>query len=136
MAESVVEVTAGVLARADSVLICQRAFGGRHPGKWEFPGGKSEPGETLEECLRRELQEELGIAATIGRLLWRTEHQYPDRGAFALSFFRVPRWTGVPSNRVFATIEWARLTDLRRIDFLDADHAFVAALAGGQVRLD
>ena len=135
MAEGIVQVTAGVIACDDTVLVCQRLPGGHHPGKWEFPGGKVEAGESLEAGLRRELREELGIEASIGRALWRTEHQYPGRAPFVLSFFFVPRYDGTLTNHAFAAIEWAALTQLERFDFLDGDRAFVGALSRGEVDL-
>jgi 8-oxo-dGTP diphosphatase len=118
-----IHVTAGVIARAGRVLVCQRPFDGHHPGKWEFPGGKMEPGEDLATCMRRELEEELGIAATVGRVLWQTRHHYPH-------------YAGVLVNRIFAAIAWVSMGDLATIDFLDGDREFVAQLAGGRVCLD
>ena len=131
-----VQVTAGVIPRDDTVLICQRPPGGRHPYKWEFAGGKVEPGESLEACMRRELQEELGIEATVGSVLWQTYYQYPTRDLIELTFFLIEHHVGTPINREFAAIEWAPIAALASIDFLDADREFVSALAGGQIRLD
>jgi putative transposase len=135
MAECFIQVTAGVIVRDGRVLVCQRAPGGHHPGKWEFPGGKVEPGESLEECLRRELREELGIDATIGALRWTTRHQYPGRDPFVLSFFLVARYTGTLENRIFADVRWTSVDALGGFDFLEGDREFVAALAAGSVRL-
>lgn len=136
MAAGVVQVTAGAIARGGRVLVCQRPPGGHHAGKWEFPGGKVEAGESLEAGLRRELQEELGIEATIGRILWRTEHQYTGRARFALTFFLVKQYEGEPINRALAAMVWAPPAELHTFDFLDADRAFVAALSCGEVGLD
>jgi mutator protein MutT len=124
-----IQVTAGVILRGDLVLVCQRPLTGRHPGKWEFPGGKVEPGETLEQCLRRELEEELGIEAQIGRVLWTTRHTYPGTATVALAFFEVQGYGGELTNRAFAQICWVRVEKLGEIDFLDADREFVARLA-------
>ncbi len=135
-AAGVVQVTAGVIARAGRVLVCQRLPDGHHPGKWEFPGGKVETGETLEAGLRRELHEELGIDATIGRLLWRTEHQYAGRPPFALTFLLVEEYAGTPINRAFAAMRWVPLAELGAFDFLEADRGFVAALSRGDVLLN
>lgn len=131
-----VQVTAGVLARAGAVLVCQRPLGGHHPGKWEFPGGKVEVGESLEECLGRELEEELGIDAVAGRVLWRTRHQYPGREPFVLSFFSVPRYSGTLANRVFAALRWVPLAQLERVDLLDGDREFVTQLVRERIALD
>jgi len=130
-----VQVTAGVVSRAGSVLACQRPTGGAHPGRWEFPGGKVEQGETLEMGMRRELQEELGIDAVVGPLLWQTQFQYPGRGPFALTFFGIRTWTGKVTNRCFAAMRWMPIANLGALDFLEADREFIGALIGGQIRL-
>jgi 8-oxo-dGTP diphosphatase len=130
------QVTAGVIVRGRHVLICQRPFGGHHPGKWEFPGGKVEPGEGLATCMHRELEEELAIDATVGRVLWKTHHQYPDREPITLTFFLIPEYAGTLANRVFAAIEWVGIADLPGVDFLAGDSELVAQLASGRLRLD
>ena len=135
MTQRVVQVTAGVIVRDGRVLVCERPPGGHHPGKWEFPGGKVEPGEGLEACLRRELQEELGIEATIGPLLWTTRHQYPGRDPFVLSFLLVPQYVGTPRNLAFAEIRWLPIEALAELDFLEGDREFIAALAAGRIQL-
>src|SRR5262245_29985498 len=124
-----VQVAAGVIVRDGRVLVCQRPLDGFHPGKWEFPGGKAEPDEDLVACMRRELEEELGIVATVGRVLGRTRHQYPGRTPIELTFFLIPAYERTPVNRVFAAITWVPITDLAAVDFLDGDREFVAQLA-------
>ena len=114
--------------RDGKILACQRPLDQSHPGKWEFPGGKREPGETMAECLRRELREELGIEAEVGRELWQSEHTYPGRPTVALTFFRVDRFAGEPRNLVFAEIRWVALADLAGLDFLAADRELIAQL--------
>ena len=123
-----VHVSAGILVRAGQVLACQRRADRSHPGKWEFPGGKREAGETMAECLRRELREELGIEAEVGPELWRSEHTYPGRPTVALVFFRVDRFAGAARNLEFAEIRWVDLADLAGLDFLDADRELIARL--------
>lgn len=127
---SPVQVCAGIVLRAGRVLACQRGSEQSHPLKWEFPGGKREAGETLAECLWRELNEELGIEAEVGQELWRTEHLYPGRTSVALVFFRVDRFAGEPRNLIFADIRWVALADLAQLDFLDADRELIARLPG------
>src|SRR5512142_2373992 len=94
-------VVAALLVENNRLLICQRSAAGEFPGKWEFPGGKMEPGEQAAQALRRELEEELGIAAEIGEELWRNEYQYPNRPVVELLFFAVRRWEGMIENRIF-----------------------------------
>jgi 8-oxo-dGTP diphosphatase len=124
------EVAAGVLVRGDAVLVCQRNAAGSHPLKWEFPGGKRHPDESLPQCLKRELHEELAIDAVVGDELWRTRHYYqPDRAVDL--FFFLAMFTGEPTNRVFAAVRWVTGGSLHSLDFLDADRALVSLLQGG-----
>jgi 8-oxo-dGTP diphosphatase len=96
--------------------------------KWEFPGGKREAGETMAECLRRELREELGIDAEVGRELGRATHTYPGRPPVALVFFRVDRFAGELRNLVFADVRWVPLAGLAALDFLAADRDLIHRL--------
>src|SRR5919197_4408282 len=74
---STIMVVAGLIQQGGKLLICQRRRDGAFALKWEFPGGKVEPGETYEHGLHRELREELGIEAHIGPEAYRTRHDYP-----------------------------------------------------------
>jgi len=131
-----VEVAAAVIARGRSVLACRRRADQPHPDKWEFPGGKREPGETIEQCLQRELREELGIEADLGGIVWRTEHSYAGRPPVALVFFAVHRYRGTLVNHAFAEIRWVDLAELAELDFLDADRELIDRLAGGTIMLE
>ncbi len=135
MAENLVQVVAGVIVRDGRVLICQRAAGGHHPGKWEFPGGKTEPAEGLEQALRRELREELNIDATVGPRLWRSQCQYPGRAPFALTFFLVTHYAGMITNRIFAALRWEEPLALGDFDFLEGDREFIAMVENGVITL-
>ena len=101
--------------------------------QWEFPGGKIEAGETAEQALARELQEELGIEATIGPLITRIRHNYRHGGAVDLQFFAVRDFAGEMENRIFAQVRWARLEDLPEYDFLPADRGLIRDLASGKL---
>lgn len=123
-----VRVSAGIIVAGSRVLACQRRADQSHPLKWEFPGGKQEPGETAAACLRRELREELGIEAEVGAVAWRTEHRYPARAPVELAFFIVERFAGALRNVVFADVRWVSIDQLQRLDFLAADRELIARL--------
>jgi 8-oxo-dGTP diphosphatase len=129
-----VEVAAGLLFDGERVLACQRAAGGTHPGKWEFPGGKREAGETMRACLARELFEELGVEATIGAELWRTVHSYAA-GEVELLFFAVAAIDRPPANLAFGAIHWVTPLELTRLDLLEADRPLADRLLRAEIVL-
>ena len=129
-------VAALILRETDSgteVLVCQRKPDQPMSLKWEFPGGKIEPGETPEQALRRELDEELGIAAVIGARAARVRHKYRNGGTIDLQFFIVREFRGELENRIFRDIQWAKPEDLPKFDFLEADLTLVNDLAAGKL---
>jgi 8-oxo-dGTP diphosphatase len=126
-------VAAAIIVRANQVLICQRRIDQAMALKWEFPGGKIEPGENAEEALHRELEEELGIDATIGRRITQTRHIYRSGGAIHLQFFLVETFAGELTNRIFNDVRWSLLRELPRYDFLAADRALIRDLAAGKL---
>lgn len=104
-----VDVAVGVLIQPDGeFLLTSRPAGKVYAGYWEFPGGKLEPGETVEQALRRELHEELGIAA--GPVtLWRTELVDYPHALVRLNFCKVFAWTGELQMREGQSFAWQRL---------------------------
>src|ERR1700727_2510991 len=94
-------VAAALILRGDEVLVCQRKAGSPMGLKWEFPGGKIEAGESAEQALRRELDEELGIQATAGPRIAPLRHTYRTGGAVDLQFFAVHTFTGDITNHIF-----------------------------------
>jgi 8-oxo-dGTP diphosphatase len=127
------QVVAAVIVRGGRVLICQRTIHQALPLKWEFPGGKIEAGETAEAALKRELQEELGISAEVGRKLASLRHRYHQDSELELHFFLVERYSGDPINMIFKEIRWEELAKLPQYDFLEADLRFVRDLAAGKI---
>ncbi len=126
-------VVVALILRGRDVLICQRRPDQPMALKWEFPGGKMEPGETAEQALARELDEELGIVAKIGARVTRTRHTYRSGSAVDLQFFAVHEFGGEITNRIFNDMRWCDLTELPNYDFLAADRNLVRELAAGKL---
>ena len=124
----IVEVAAGLIFNRNRLLVCQRNARGFFGLKWEFPGGKLEPGEGYEGALRRELREELGIEAGHLSEIFRHEHLYPKIAKVNLRFFRVEDYSGELKNLVFQQIKWVPIKELVKFDFLDGDLAIVQKL--------
>ncbi len=124
-----IQVAVGVIKKNGRILICQRKKGARYGLKWEFPGGKVEPGETLIECLQRELREELSIEIEgIKKMEIQTAH-YDDGGRFEVAYCFVSEFRGTPANNVFEQIRWVTLGELRALDILEGNKTFVQQLA-------
>ena len=115
------------------VLICQRKPDQPMSLKWEFPGGKIEAGESSENALARELNEELGITAVIGRRVARIRHKYRNGGTIDLQFFVVQEFDGTLENRIFNDMRWAPLAELPGYDFLAADLGLIRDLSEGKL---
>lgn len=131
-----VEVVAAVLMRDGKILIGQRKPGGRHPLKWEFPGGKVEPGEDPRAALARELREELNVEAVIGEELDSYEVSYGDGFRLMLHFYRVTHFQGELRNLDFEQIAWEKPERLPEYDFLEGDVTFVAKLSRGPAQAE
>jgi len=126
-------VVVALILRGREVLICQRRPDQPMALKWEFPGGKVEAGESAEQALARELDEELGIEAKIGARITRMRHTYRSGRAVDLQFFAVHEFDGEITNRIFNDLRWCELTDLPSYDFLAADRNLVRDLAAGKL---
>jgi 8-oxo-dGTP diphosphatase len=122
-----------VASSGPDVLICQRRPDQPMSLKWEFPGGKIELGETAEQALIRELEEELGITAVIGPRIAQIRHRYRNGGTIDLQFFTVKQFTGELNNRIFNAMQWAPLSTLPSFDFLAADLGLIRDLSEGKL---
>jgi len=99
------QVVAALIQKDGKLLVCQRTRHQTMPLKWEFPGGKIEEREQPRDALRRELQEELGILATIGDEIARFRHEYPNHAMVELRFFLVREYQGEIENLIFNDIQ-------------------------------
>ncbi len=126
-------VAAGLIMRGGEILIGQRRPDQPMALLWEFPGGKIEAGETPEEALARELDEELGIHAVIGPRITHVRHNYRHGGAVDLTFFAVHEFAGEIESRIYHQVRWVKLEDLSSYEFLAADRGLIRDLASGKL---
>jgi 8-oxo-dGTP diphosphatase len=122
------EVVAAILERDGRILICRRTARQSHPLKWEFPGGKVEAGESPEQALARELEEELGIRGARAEEMARYQFTYPGKNPTLLIFLRVTAFEGEPQNLIFEDMRWEPPDRLAAFDFLDGDRDFIRTL--------
>lgn len=131
-----IAVAAAVVVRDGRILIAQRANNQDHPGQWEFPGGKLHAHETAEACLVRELAEELGVHAEVGRCLHRCTHDYPEYALRVhLDFHAATLADGEPTAHEHAALAWVAPQDLATYPILEADRKFIAEVAAGRIPL-
>lgn len=116
------KVTAGLLVREGRVLIALRKAGKHMGRKWEFPGGKIHPGESPEECLRRELAEELDIEARIGRLVGAAHYSNPDMDLdLEILLYRAEYLSGTFTLHDHEALAWVEPGQLESYDLADSD---------------
>ncbi len=115
-----IPVVTGLIRKGDKVLVGQRPVGHSLAGQWEFPGGKIEKGETPEQALARELNEELAIDAEIGTLKIASTHSYGDTGIIIL-FYEVLFWKGEPKTVHHMELKWIYPRELSTLKIPDAN---------------
>jgi 8-oxo-dGTP diphosphatase len=126
-----VQVVAAIIERDGRILIGQRQPEQSHPLKWEFPGGKLESGESPQQALTRELEEELAIRDARGPEITRYEFTYPGKKPIALIFFRVTEFEGEPQNLIYREMRWEPRANLSEFDFVEGDREFIRAISAG-----
>lgn len=122
------DVTAAVIRRNDRILIARRAPGEKMAGGWEFPGGKLEEGETPEQCLKRELLEEFGVAADVKGFFCESIYEYPQ-GCIRLLAYFADIIEGEISLSVHDAYKWVHADELLDYGLLPADIPIARKLA-------
>lgn len=117
---SAVQVSCAIIESAGKVLVAKRAAGKALAGMWEFPGGKIDPGESAKNCLRREIEEELGCLIEVGAALSPVFHAYSG-GSIELIPFRCSLVSGTPQALEHEEITWLEPSAIREIDLAAAD---------------
>ena len=121
-------VTAAVIRRDGAFFITRRHQGVHLEGYWEFPGGKCDPGESLERCLAREIREELDVEVRVGRELLSCAHEYPGR-TVELHFFDC-EMAGEPRAVLGQEMRWVSREELQDLQFPPADDVLIDLLSG------
>jgi 8-oxo-dGTP diphosphatase len=120
-------VTAAVIERGGAFLLTRRQEGVHLEGLWEFPGGKCDAGESLRDCLVRELREELAVTAGVGEEIYSVTHTYADRRV-ELHFFACDL-AGTPRPQLGQEMRWVPREELATLEFPEADAEFVEMLS-------
>jgi len=120
-------VVAAIIINKKRILIGKRKDEDIGGGKWEFPGGKIEIGETISKALKRELYEELGISAKIGKELMNYEHMFKTT-IYNITFMEIIDYEGEICNNAHSEIKWVKFSNLLEYDFISGDDRFIQSL--------
>ena len=131
--QALTKVTGAILSKSGNILIAKRKVDSRLAGKWEFPGGKIKKGESPEDCLKRELNEELSIDVQVGSFLGDSIYHY-DHLSIQLLVYRVYWVSGELRIRVHDAIAWVPISNLDSYDFAPADLPFVESMKNGDIK--
>jgi 8-oxo-dGTP diphosphatase len=127
-----VEVSAALIFRNGKLLITQRRANAHLGGLWEFPGGKREADETFEQCLIREIHEEIGAEISVGELFGEVSHDYPEKSVH-LKFFICKLLSGEPKPFDCAAVKWVAKAQLADFQFPAADTQLLEKLKSPHV---
>ncbi len=123
-----IDVCAAVIRRGNMFLLARRLPNSHLAGKWEFPGGKMQDREKPNQCIEREILEELGVVVTAGSLIATIEHQYPDK-AVRLRFIECDLEPDAqPISREGQQFDWFALPDITALDLASADRKVLETL--------
>ena len=122
-----INVVAGIIINQNKILIGKRKDKDIGGGKWEFPGGKIEVGETNSVALERELYEELGISVKIGKELMNYEHLFKTT-IYNITFMEITDYEGEIYNNAHSEIKWVKFSNLPEYDFISGDDRFIQSL--------
>ena len=128
-ANHIIQVSAALIFHQGKLLITQRHAKSHLGGLWEFPGGKREPGETFEQCLVREIREELGVEISVGKMFAEISHDYPEKSV-CLKFFLCELVAGEPQPLDCAAVKWITKKELPDYEFPAADEQLLEQLGG------
>jgi len=125
-----IRVAAGIVVKDGRILIARRKKGQSHAGLWEFPGGKIEQGETPQECLERELEEELGISVKAGRVIARGE-DHSEHGSFVVLAIEAALLSGDITLDVHDSALWVEPENLKDYRLAPADGKLIEQIRAG-----
>ena len=120
-------MVAAIIIKQNKILIGKRKDKDIGGGKWEFPGGKIEVGETNSEALERELYEELGISVKIGKEFMNYEHVFKTT-IYNITFMEITDYEGEIYNNAHSEIKWVKFSNLPEYDFISGDDRFIQSL--------
>ena len=123
-----VEVVAALIWDNDKFMICQRPEHKARGLLWEFVGGKVEPGETIEQALIRECQEELDVSLSVGDVFTDVVHEYPDITVH-LTLFNATIAEGIPQKLEHNDIQWIKASQIPQYDFCPADRVILKQIS-------
>ena len=127
MQNKIVHVAVGVILRDQQILLALRDGKQHQGGKWEFPGGKVEPDETVQQALVRELQEEVAIEVSASEAFMQLQYAYPEKTVL-LDIYLVTAFTGEPHGREGQPLRWVPVAELHQLTFAEASQPIVERL--------